>query len=184
MLWQVHCIQAKRYSRTDKDINVKYSLFPPQNYRITTLYLPGCTYGWTDGKTGKLARTHTHGQTRTHANKMAAMFGGSGLHHGQQEEVAPVKRNFVLPRKVSLVELTEAAEVRAPAPTPPANPHAGQVVVESLSGVGGWAAKFGSGKQKTPPTVRRRRGSVDDLTGAVTSSQVKTHPLPPPTPPT
>lgn len=107
----------------------------------------------------------------SHAEKMAAMFGGSGLHHGQQEEVAPVKRNFVLPRKVSLVELTEAAEVRAPAPTPPANPHAGQVVVESLSGVGGWAAKFGSGKQKTPPTVRRRRGSVDDLTGAVTSGQ-------------
>lgn len=66
--------------------------------------------------------------------QVAAMFGGSGLHAGQKVE--PVRRNFVIPRKKSQVELVEVAENREPAPPPPpTNQYRDQVVTESLAGV-------------------------------------------------
>lgn len=110
-----------------------------------------------------------HSEDDSHAAKVAAMFGGSGLHAGQKVE--PVRRNFVIPRKKSQVELVEVAENREPAPPPPpTNQYRDQVVTESLAGVSGWAAKFGTGRPKEAPMPVRRRASLD-LNGAVSSGK-------------
>lgn len=92
-----------------------------------------------------------------HAAKVAAMFGGSHTNPGQP---TPVKRNFTLPRRKSLVELMQATEMKEAAPPPPKK-NIG-VVSESV-GVNAWKDKFASSGSGHELEIRRRRKSIDNL---------------------